>query len=69
MTIAVPNTASRPAATPGSFKEMLLKRPGVARLLVFIGMIVLWEISGHTILDPHFLSPPSAIIQAMPHLH
>jgi NitT/TauT family transport system permease protein len=66
MTIAVPNTDSRPAATPGSLKEMLRKRPGVVRLLVFIGMIILWEISGHTILDPHFLSPPSAIIQAMP---
>ena len=62
MTLALPNTVSERT----SFVEMLRKRPGVARLMVFVGLAILWEIAGHTVLDPHFLSPPSAIIQAMP---
>ena len=62
MTLALPNTVRERT----SFIEMLRKRPGVARLLVFVGLAILWEIAGHTVLDPHFLSPPSAIIQAMP---
>jgi NitT/TauT family transport system permease protein len=45
---------------------MIRQRPGIARLLVFIAAIAIWELAGHTVLDPHFLSPPSKIIQAMP---
>jgi NitT/TauT family transport system permease protein len=45
---------------------LLRRRPGLARLAVFVVVLVLWEVAGHTILDPDFLSPPSKILQAMP---
>jgi ABC-type nitrate/sulfonate/bicarbonate transport system permease component len=53
------------AAEP-TLLDRLRRRPGLARLAVFVLAIVLWEIAGHTILDPDFLSPPSKILQAMP---
>ncbi|MGZ5827209.1 MAG: ABC transporter permease [Xanthobacteraceae bacterium] len=49
-----------------TLRDRLLRRPGLARLAVFILAIALWEFAGHTILDPNFLSPPSKILQAMP---
>jgi NitT/TauT family transport system permease protein len=42
------------------------RNPTAARLGVVVLALVLWELAGHTILDPNFLSPPSAIIAAMP---
>jgi len=57
----------RSAAEPGSATWAFLRRnPAVARLAVVVLVFVLWELAGHTVLDPNFLSPPSAIIQAMP---
>jgi NitT/TauT family transport system permease protein len=38
------------------------------RLLVILALFVLWEIAGHTVLDPDFLSPPSAILHALPRI-
>jgi ABC-type nitrate/sulfonate/bicarbonate transport system permease component len=58
---------ARDAATATSAMWAFLRRnPGIARLGVVILVFILWEIAGHTVLDPNFLSPPSAIIRAMP---
>lgn len=43
-----------------------LKRPVWVRLGVIAVAIVLWEIAGHTIFDPDFISPPSMIVGALP---
>jgi len=59
--------AATDAGTP-SWREMLAKSPGKARLLVVIATFIVWEIAGHTVLDPHFLSPPSAIVGALPRI-
>ena len=37
-----------------------------ARLVVIVLALLLWELAGHTVLDPDFLSPPSAIVAALP---
>jgi ABC-type nitrate/sulfonate/bicarbonate transport system permease component len=60
------STIAAISAPPSGLRETMRRRPGVVRLVVFLAVVVLWEIAGHTILDPHFLSPPSAIFQAMP---
>jgi ABC-type nitrate/sulfonate/bicarbonate transport system permease component len=63
---AVTSPARSAAAAESATLTFLRRNPTVARLGVVILVFVLWEIAGHTILDPNFLSPPSAIIQAMP---
>jgi len=47
-------------------RQYFLRRPGVARLALVIVLIALWELAGHTVLDPNFLSSPSAILRAAP---
>ncbi len=67
MSNAAVTSHPRSAAEPGSATWAFLRRnPAVARLAVVVLVFVLWELAGHTVLDPNFLSPPSAIIQAMP---
>ena len=59
---------TRPAAA-GPFaaaRALLARNPPAARLAIVVAVFVLWELAGHTVLDPDFLSPPSAIIAAMP---
>jgi ABC-type nitrate/sulfonate/bicarbonate transport system permease component len=61
--------AGRPAHArkePTGMRALFSSKPITARLLIVIAVFVLWEIAGHTILDPDFLSPPSAIVHAMP---
>ena len=41
---------------------------GAGRAAFAVMFLVAWEAAGHTIFDPEFLSPPSAIIVAMPSL-
>ena len=67
MSDAAVTSPARGSAEPTSVVWAFLRRnPAVARLGVVILAFVLWELAGHTVLDPNFLSPPSAIIQAMP---
>ena len=47
-------------------RQYFLRRPGAARLAIVIALIGLWELAGHTVLDPDFLSSPSAILRAAP---
>jgi ABC-type nitrate/sulfonate/bicarbonate transport system permease component len=49
-----------------SARAFLHRNPAVARLGLVALALVLWEVAGHTVLDPNFLSPPSAIVAAMP---
>ena len=53
-------------ARPAGWRDYFMKNPGKARLVVVIALFILWEIAGHTVLDPHFLSPPTTIVQALP---
>lgn len=67
MSDAAVTSPARGSAEPTSVAWAFLRRnPAVARLGVVILAFVLWELAGHTVLDPNFLSPPSAIIQATP---
>jgi NitT/TauT family transport system permease protein len=52
--------------TRGDAMRWFRQHPGLSRIGVIIILVLLWEIAGHTILDPDFLSPPSAVIRAMP---
>jgi ABC-type nitrate/sulfonate/bicarbonate transport system permease component len=61
-----PAPTAMAAAQPNGWRDYFMKNPGKARLLVVIALFILWEIAGHTVLDPHFLSPPSTIVDAMP---
>jgi NitT/TauT family transport system permease protein len=58
-------SGARIAAEPGA-RAFLHRNPAVARLGLVILALALWELAGHTVLDPNFLSPPSAIVAAMP---
>jgi NitT/TauT family transport system permease protein len=40
--------------------------PGRVRIGIVLLFVVAWEIAGHTILDPEFISPPSAVFLALP---
>ena len=58
---------SLPQARPFErLRRYFLQHPGAARLAIVIALFALWEIAGHTVLDPNFLSSPSAIIRAAP---
>jgi NitT/TauT family transport system permease protein len=54
---------ARPLRRAGQY---FLRHPGAARFGIVVAAILLWEIAGHTILDPAFLSSPSAILRAAP---
>jgi ABC-type nitrate/sulfonate/bicarbonate transport system permease component len=43
-----------------------LRRPAAARTGVVVLALVLWELAAHTVLDPDFMSPPTAIAVALP---
>jgi NitT/TauT family transport system permease protein len=43
-----------------------LRRPLWMRLGVIVLAVALWEIAGHTVFEPAFLSPPSVILAALP---
>jgi len=63
---AVVATATRITAPAGGMRAFSRRNPPAARLAVVVAVFVLWELAGHMVLDPNFLSPPSAIISAMP---
>jgi ABC-type nitrate/sulfonate/bicarbonate transport system permease component len=43
----------------------LARRPGLARLLVIVALLAVWEIAARRFVDPLFLSPPSNIIASL----
>src|SRR5262249_8384053 len=58
-----------PRRAPGPMaaaRRLLGSNPAAARLVVVLLAVALWELAGHTVLDPSFISPPSAILRAMP---
>lgn len=57
----------KPAAKPRSSK-FVVTPIAFGRLLIAVAFVALWEIAGHTVFDPEFLSPPSAIVMALPKL-
>jgi NitT/TauT family transport system permease protein len=44
-----------------TLQRLLLRRPGLARLLVVAALFVLWEIAARFWVDPIFLAPPSKV--------
>jgi NitT/TauT family transport system permease protein len=42
--------------------------PGIARLLVIVLLLLLWELGARVYADPLFLCPPSQAIMALPHI-
>lgn len=40
-------------------------RPGNARLLLIVGLVILWEVGARLANDPLFLSPPSHVVVAL----
>ncbi len=45
-----------------------LMSPGIARLLVIIALLALWEVGARLYADPLFLCPPSQAVRALPHI-
>jgi ABC-type nitrate/sulfonate/bicarbonate transport system permease component len=45
-----------------------LRRPTAARIGVILLGLAVWEVAAHTVLDPDFMSPPSAIAMALPEI-
>ena len=43
----------------------LARRPGLARLLVIVALLAVWEIAARWFVDPLFLSPPSKVIASL----
>jgi len=43
-------------------KAELLRRPGLARLVVVVALVALWEIAARTVVDPMFMAPPSEVL-------
>jgi NitT/TauT family transport system permease protein len=65
--ISAPFTATAPARTSvAGVRGYLPRNPAVTRIIVIVLAVLLWELLGHTVLDPDFLSPPTTILQAMP---
>ena len=48
-----------------AIKRTLLRRPGLARILVIVALFALWEISARWFIDPMFLSPPSRVLASL----
>jgi len=43
----------------------LLRRPGLARLLVVLGLIAFWEVAARFWVDPMFIAPPSRVLASL----
>jgi NitT/TauT family transport system permease protein len=46
-------------------RDYLLRRPGLARLIVIATLLAVWEIAARWFVDPLFLSPPSTVIASL----
>lgn len=56
----------QPGAPAVERSAAFVRRPAVVRGGVVVLALVLWEIAAHTVLDPDFMSPPTAIAAALP---
>ncbi len=52
-------------AHAAGLRSWLARRPGMARLAVIAGLLVLWEIAARWFVDPMFLSPPSRVFASL----
>ena len=48
-----------------SLRAELLRRPGLARLLVVLGLVVFWELAARFWVDPMFVAPPSRVLASL----
>jgi len=55
-------TSATAKTTDSGPKRFLLRHPGVARLGVFVLLLLAWEVAARWFVDPMFLSPPSKVI-------
>jgi ABC-type nitrate/sulfonate/bicarbonate transport system permease component len=62
------SAATAPQVQSCTLSDRMQAHPVWARLGVIAFALCIWELAGHTILDPDFISPPSGIIAAMPSL-
>ncbi|HUD87204.1 MAG TPA: ABC transporter permease [Xanthobacteraceae bacterium] len=46
-------------------RQFLLRHPGVARLGVVIGILLVWEIAARFLIDPLFIAPPSRVLLSL----
>jgi ABC-type nitrate/sulfonate/bicarbonate transport system permease component len=46
-------------------RQFLLRHPGVARLGVIIGILLIWEIAARFLIDPLFIAPPSRVLLSL----
>jgi ABC-type nitrate/sulfonate/bicarbonate transport system permease component len=46
-------------------QRTLMRHPGLARLAVVAGLLLLWEIAARWWIDPAFLSPPSRVVATL----
>ncbi len=61
----IPSAPAKGGIASGT-RTFLYRNPAVTRLGLVLIAVALWELAGHTVLDANFLSPPSAILAAMP---
>lgn len=50
---------------PSDIGAFLLRRPGVARLLVVLALVGFWEIAARWFVDPMFIAPPSRVLAGL----
>jgi NitT/TauT family transport system permease protein len=66
---ALDTSTAAAAVPPGLWprlRDYFYANPAATRAAIVIGAIAAWEIIGHTLVDPDFLAPPSAILEAAP---
>jgi len=56
---------SKVEAATRPWKAALLRRPGLARLCVIVGLFVIWEAAARWFVDPLFVSPPSRVASSL----
>lgn len=53
------------AARASGLRSLLLRHPGVMRLIVVAVLFLVWEIAARWFVDPMFLSPPSKVVASL----
>lgn len=63
MTVVAPTMTA-----PSKTSKTWLARPGWARLIVVLAILVVWELGARLFVSPRFMAPPSVMLQALPGL-
>ena len=48
-----------------TYRQFLLRHPGVVRLGVVVAILIVWEIAARWFIDPLFISPPSRVFASL----